>query len=45
MQQLILSKVAEILKMPAVEFISAHDDCGAPTYFMQLGQMAALYAS
>lgn len=43
-QQLILSKVAEILKMPAVEFISAHDDCGAPTYFMQLGQMAALYA-
>ncbi len=43
-QQLILTKVAELLKMPAVEFISAHDDCGAPTYFMQLGQMAALYA-
>lgn len=43
-QQLILSKVAELLRMPAVEFISARDDCGAPTYFMQLGQMAALYA-
>lgn len=43
-QQLILSKIAEILKMPAEEFISARDDCGAPTYFMQLGQIASLYA-
>ncbi|MBD2776607.1 asparaginase [Iningainema tapete] len=43
-QQLILSKVSEVLKMPAEEFISAHDDCGAPTYLMQLGQMASLYA-
>lgn len=43
-QQLILSKVAELLKMPAAEFIAAHDDCGAPTYVMQLGQMAFLYA-
>ncbi len=43
-QQLILAKVAEILRMPAEEFICAHDDCGAPTYFMQLGQMASLYA-
>lgn len=43
-QQLILSKVAELLRMPAEEFISARDDCGVPTYFMQLGQMAALYA-
>ncbi|MDV2990814.1 MAG: hypothetical protein N4J56_000468 [Chroococcidiopsis sp. SAG 2025] len=43
-QQLILTKVAEMLRMPAEEFICAHDDCGAPTYFMQLGQMAALYA-
>ncbi|MBD2538198.1 asparaginase [Coleofasciculus sp. FACHB-SPT36] len=42
-QQLILGKVAELLRMPAVEFISAHDDCGAPTYFMQLGQMGTLY--
>jgi L-asparaginase len=43
-QQLILSKVAELLRMPAAEFICARDDCGAPTYFMQLGQMASLYA-
>lgn len=43
-QRLILSKVSELLRMPAEEFISAHDDCGAPTYFMQLGQMATLYA-
>jgi L-asparaginase len=43
-QQLILGKVAELLRMPAAEFISAHDDCGAPTYLMQLGHMASLYA-
>jgi L-asparaginase len=43
-QQLILQKLAELLGMPAEEFITARDDCGAPTYFMQLGQMAALYA-
>ncbi|NJN58475.1 MAG: asparaginase [Leptolyngbyaceae cyanobacterium SL_5_9] len=43
-QRLILGKVADLLRMPAEEFISAHDDCGAPTYFMQLGQMAILYA-
>ena len=43
-QQLVLKKVAEILRMPAEEFIGAHDDCGVPTYLMQLGQMASLYA-
>ncbi|QLE56212.1 asparaginase [Nostoc sp. TCL26-01] len=43
-QQLILAKVAELLRMPAAEFISAHDDCGAPTYLLQLGQIASLYA-
>jgi L-asparaginase len=43
-QQLILSKVAELLGMPAEEFISARDDCGAPTYLMQLSQIATLYA-
>jgi L-asparaginase len=43
-QQLILSKVAELLKMPAAEFIGVHDDCGAPTYLMQISQMATLYA-
>ncbi|QNP28110.1 asparaginase [Cylindrospermopsis curvispora] len=43
-QQLILGKVAELLRMPAAEFIGVRDDCGAPTYLMQLGQMAFLYA-
>lgn len=43
-QQLILSKVSDLLGMPADEFICAHDDCGAPTYFMELGQMASLFA-
>jgi L-asparaginase len=43
-QQLILCKVAELLRMPAEEFISAHDDCGVPTYLMQLGQIGSLYA-
>lgn len=43
-QQLIISKVAELLAMPAAEFIGARDDCGAPTYLLQLGQMATLYA-
>jgi L-asparaginase len=43
-QQLILTKVAELLGMPGEELISARDDCGAPTYSMQLGQMAHLYA-
>lgn len=43
-QQLILQKVSESLRMPAEEFISARDDCGAPTYFMQLRQIASLYA-
>jgi L-asparaginase len=41
---LIIQKVAELLRMPAEEFISARDDCGAPTYFLQLGQIASLYA-
>lgn len=43
-QKLILNKVAEILAMPGDELIQAHDDCGAPTYSMQLQQMAYLYA-
>lgn len=42
-QKLILYKIAELLGMPGDEFISARDDCGAPTYSMQLGQMASLY--
>ena len=43
-QQLIITKIAELLRMPAEEFLTAHDDCGAPTYLMQLSQMATLYA-
>jgi L-asparaginase len=43
-QQLILAKIAELLKIPAAEFIPARDDCGAPTYMMQIRQMASLYA-
>jgi len=43
-QQLVFSKIGEILRMPADEFISARDDCGAPTCLMQLAQMATLYA-
>jgi L-asparaginase len=43
-QRLILGKIAELLRMPSEEIIYAHDDCGAPTYFMQLVQMATLYA-
>ncbi|MGK7931106.1 MAG: asparaginase [Microcystaceae cyanobacterium] len=43
-QQLILSKVGELLGMPGEELIGARDDCGVPTYSMQLWQMATLYA-
>ncbi|MFB8790115.1 MAG: asparaginase [Potamolinea sp.] len=43
-QKLVLSQVAELMKMPGEELIRAHDDCGAPTYFVQLRQMASLYA-
>lgn len=43
-QRLILGKVAELLRMPAEEFIGVRDDCGAPTYLLQLAQMASLYA-
>lgn len=44
LQQLIISKVGDLLGIPADEFLCARDDCGAPTYYMQLGQMATLYA-
>jgi len=43
-QKLIISKVSELLGMPAEEFIRARDDCGAPTYSMPMIQMARLYA-
>lgn len=44
-QRLIIDKVGELLGMPGEEFVRARDDCGAPTYSMQLGQMATLYAT
>jgi L-asparaginase len=43
-QQMILEKMAELLQMPSAEFISVHDDCGVPTYLLEIGQMAHLYA-
>jgi L-asparaginase len=43
-QQLILEKMAELLHMPPAEFIGVHDDCGVPTYLMQIGQLAHLFA-
>ncbi|MGF1513020.1 MAG: asparaginase [Elainellaceae cyanobacterium] len=43
-QTLVFKKIAELLHMPADEFISVHDDCGVPTYLMQLNQLATLYA-
>ena len=43
-QKLVVSRIAELLGMPADEFICAHDNCGVPTYLMQLSQMATLFA-
>lgn len=43
-QKLVLSQVAELMRIPGEEMIRAHDDCGAPTYLVQLRQMASLYA-
>ena len=42
-QQAIVEKLAEMLNMPAAEFLVARDDCGAPTYLMSLMQIATLY--
>lgn len=43
-QQLILSQISELLEMPGDELIGAQDDCGMPTYSMELSQIAQLYA-
>ena len=43
-QKLILNKISELLQMPGEELIGAKDDCGIPTYAMELKQMAHLYA-
>lgn len=44
LQETILEKVAELLKVPTTEIMKTHDDCGAPTYYLSLSQMATLYA-
>lgn len=43
-QKLILKKVSELLEMPGAELLGAQDDCGMPTYSMELKQIAHLYA-
>ena len=43
-QKLILEKVSELLEMPGAELLGAQDDCGMPTYSMELKQIAHLYA-
>ncbi len=43
-QMLILSNITDLLRMPAEEFLAARDDCGVPTYQLQLSQLATLYA-
>ncbi|GAB4342305.1 MAG: asparaginase [Cyanophyceae cyanobacterium] len=43
-QQAIAAKLGELMGMPPQEIIAVRDDCGVPTYLMQLEQMATLYA-
>jgi len=43
-QQLILEQLADHLQIPGPEIICAPDDCGVPTYYTQLAQLATLYA-
>lgn len=43
-QQLALNTMADLLHMPAAEFICVHDDCGVPTYLLEISQLAHLYA-
>ncbi len=43
-QQMILHTMAEMLHIPPAEFISAKDDCGVPTYLLEIGQLAHLFA-
>ena len=45
LQKEITRRIAEILEMPSDELITATDDCGSPTYLLQLNQMARLYAN
>ncbi len=43
-QKEIIRIVSELLNIPAEEFITAKDDCGAPVLHLRLSQMAYLYA-
>ncbi len=43
-QGFILDKIAELLSIPAQEIMTARDNCGVPTYALELSQMATLYA-
>ena len=37
-------RVAELIGLPPEELVAERDDCGAPTFVLQLAQMALLYA-
>jgi len=43
-QALVRSHLGDLLRMPAEELLAARDDCGVPTYQIQLSQLATLYA-
>ena len=40
----ICCRVRELLNMPSDKLVVARDNCGAPTLFLRLSQMASLYA-
>ena len=44
LQKEISRNISKLLKIPTDEMLTARDDCGAPTYLLQLSQMAVLYA-
>ncbi len=44
LQKEIARVLSELLKLPVDELLTARDDCGAPTFLLQLNQMAVLYA-
>ncbi len=38
-------RIADLLGLPSEELLAARDDCGAPTFFLRLSQIALLYAT
>ncbi len=40
----IIRRVSELVGLPADEFVVARDDCGAPTFLLQLDQISLLYS-